>query len=293
MSSKPVIAVVTGANKGIGFAIVRNLAIAYPSSPLHSGPLLIYLTARSEERGREAVERLQNDPQIKEAGVLAVDGGDTSITFHSLDISDRNSVYQFRDFLKREHSGGIDILVNNAGIFMNGHDDNIVKELLATNYYGSLAMMQEILPLIRPGGRLVNVCSEDGTLGLYPDLLKQAFISASQTSVDACSALMAKFADDTKAGNKSQEGWPPHAYAVSKAGEIAVTKAIAMQEEKTGSKRNVLINACCPGFVNTDMTRGHGVKTADEGAKTPVLLALGDIGGSLGEFWQNEKIIEW
>jgi carbonyl reductase 1 len=35
------------------------------------------------------------------------------------------------------------------------------------------------------------------------------------------------------------------------------------------------------------------VKTIDEGAKTPVLLALGDIGGSLGEFWQNENIIEW
>ncbi len=41
------------------------------------------------------------------------------------------------------------------------------------------------------------------------------------------------------------------------------------------------------------MTKGRGVKTIDEGAKTPVLLALGDIGESVGEFWQNEKIFEW
>jgi len=39
--------------------------------------------------------------------------------------------------------------------------------------------------------------------------------------------------------------------------------------------------------------RGSGTKTVDEGAQTPVLLAIGDIKGSNGEFWQNEKIINW
>ena len=87
------------------------------------------------------------------------------------------------------------------------------------------------------------------------------------------------------------EGWPSAAYAVSKAGEIAFTKAIAVEAKKNG--KNVLVNACCPGYVNTDMTKGNGVKTVDEGAKTPVMLALGEIGGKGGEFWQHEKIIEW
>jgi carbonyl reductase 1 len=41
------------------------------------------------------------------------------------------------------------------------------------------------------------------------------------------------------------------------------------------------------------MTRGGGVKTVDEGAKTPVLLALGDISGKTGKFWQDEKEIAW
>jgi carbonyl reductase 1 len=41
------------------------------------------------------------------------------------------------------------------------------------------------------------------------------------------------------------------------------------------------------------MTKGNGHKTVDEGAMTPVYLALGDIKGINGEFWQNEKIVRW
>jgi len=41
------------------------------------------------------------------------------------------------------------------------------------------------------------------------------------------------------------------------------------------------------------MTKGGGAKTPDEGAQTPVLLALGDIKGQTGLFWQNERVIQW
>lgn len=99
---------------------VRNLALEYPKSPLKSGPLLIYLTARSAERGAEAVKALNNDAQLKDAKVLAQDGGDTTIKFRTLDISDTDSIKQFADFLKTEHPDGIDILINNAGIAMDG-----------------------------------------------------------------------------------------------------------------------------------------------------------------------------
>jgi carbonyl reductase 1 len=170
-------------------------------------------------------------------------------------------------------------------------DANVVKGTLHTNYYGSLAMTQDILPLIRPGGRLVNLCSMSGHLSKYSSTLKEAFISASKKSVPACTALMEKFTRDVEAGKEKAEGWPSAAYAVSKAGEIAFTKVIAQEEEKKG--RGVLINACCPGYVNTDMSKGNGTKTVDQGAKTPVLLALGEINGTTGGFWQSERIIEW
>ena len=41
------------------------------------------------------------------------------------------------------------------------------------------------------------------------------------------------------------------------------------------------------------MTKGRGAKSVDEGAQTPVMLAIGDIGGKTGLFWQHEKVSEW
>ncbi|KAL1301896.1 hypothetical protein AAFC00_006075 [Neodothiora populina] len=285
------VAAVTGANKGIGLAIVRNLALEYPKSSIAGSPFLIYLTARSAERGAEAVKTLINDPQLKSAKVLAQDGGDTTIKFQTLDISDTSSIQEFASFLKKEHPDGIDIAINNAGVAMDGFDSNVVKGTLKTNYYGALEVTQDLLPLIRDGGRYVNVSSSAGVLSKYTPELREQFIAASKTSVPECTKLMEAFTAAVAEGKEKEKGWPSAAYAVSKAGCTAMTKAIALEESKKG--RGVLVNCCCPGYVNTDMTKGNGTKTIDEGAKTPVFLALGDIGGETGGFWQSEKIKEW
>jgi carbonyl reductase 1 len=73
------------------------------------------LTARSAERGAEAVNILNEDPQLKQAKVLAQDGGDTTITFHELDISQTKSIQEFAAFLKQQHPEEIDVVINNAG----------------------------------------------------------------------------------------------------------------------------------------------------------------------------------
>ena len=103
-----------------GLAIVRNLALQYPSSAFNNGPLLIYLTARDQGRGEEAVKTLQSDPQLKRAKALSSDGGLATIKYHGLDISKPQSIQDFASFLKEEHPEGIDMVVNNAGIAMNG-----------------------------------------------------------------------------------------------------------------------------------------------------------------------------
>ena len=88
------VAVVTGANKGIGLAIVRGLCRAgFPGD--------VVLTARNEKLGREAVDIL------REEGLETV--------FHQLDICDQTSAERLRDFLQNKY-GGLDVLVNNAGI---------------------------------------------------------------------------------------------------------------------------------------------------------------------------------
>ena len=284
------VAAVTGANKGIGLAIVRQLALQYPQSSFNNGPLLIYLTARNEERGNAALEAINSDAALKEAKALRADGGLSDVKHLSLDIDSQDSIKAFSSRMKEAHPDGIDILVNNAGIAMNGFDLNVVKTTMHCNYYGTMAATQLLLPQIRDGGRIVNVASVGGKLGTrYSPPIRSRFLSAK--SVEEVSQLMEEFTSAVESNTHKKTGWPGAAYGVSKAGEIAMTKIIALDNAKTGSK--TLINSCCPGYVNTDMTKGNGVKTPDHGAQTPVLLALGDIKGANGQFWKDEAEATW
>lgn len=207
----------------------------------NGSPFLIYLTARSAERGAEAVNTLSNDPQLKQAKALAQDGGPTTIKFYELDISQTSSIQGFRDFLQKQHSEGIDIAINNAGIAMQGFDSHVVQTTLQTNYYGTLEATQDLLPLIRQGGRLVNVSSMSGKLNKYSEEVRKAFLAAADSGdVDACTALMERFKTAAAEGREKEDGWPSAAYATSKAGETAFTKAVAVQEAK--QNRGVLVN---------------------------------------------------
>lgn len=128
-----------------------------------------------------------------------------------------------------------------------------------------------------------------GKLNKYSDDVRNRFLS-SKTEADV-TAIMRDFISAVDAGKEKEAGFPSAAYAVSKAGLIGATRALALAEKEKGNK--VLINACCPGYVNTDMTKGNGTKTPDEGAQTEVMLALQDLKGQTGLFWQSEKPIEW
>jgi carbonyl reductase 1 len=289
MTSYARVAAVTGANKGIGLAIVRQLALQYPKSPYNNGPLLIYLTARNEERGKAALNEINSDGALKKAKALRADGGLSDIKYLPLDIDSQDSIKAFASQLKQNHPDGIDFLINNAAIAMQGFDANVVKTTLHCNYYGTLATCQVLLPHIKDGGRLVNVASVAGRLSSkYSPEIRARFHNAK--TVDDVTKLMEEFAsaveNDTYQGN-----WPGAAYATSKAGVIAMTNVLARDNAKTGSK--TLINSVCPGYVATDMTRMGGSKTPDQGAQTPVMMAIGDIKGANGEFWQNEKAIRW
>lgn len=168
-------------------------------------------------------------------------------------------------------------------------DLDIVQQTLHTNYTGTLNATLAFLPLLRRDGRLVNVASMSGHLTNYSSTIKNRFLSASSHA--EITELMAEYVEAAKAGEEKQRGWKTAAYAVSKAGIIGMTKTVAAEEDKKG--RGVLVNSCCPGFVVTDMTSGRGVKSPDQGALTPVMLALGDLKGRSGGFWQHEKEIEW
>ncbi|KAF2730503.1 carbonyl reductase [Polyplosphaeria fusca] len=283
------VGVVTGANKGVGLAIVRQLALQYPKSSLNNGPLLIYLTARDKARGEAALQDLLKDDQLKKSKALTADGGLSDVEYHALDIADSGSIHSFAEHLKGAHGEGIDFVINNAGIALNGFDADVVKTTLACNYYGTMEACHTFLPVLKPNGRIVNVASTTGKLDKYSEDIRARFLG-SKTEEDITSIMM-DFLKAVEAGKEKEAGFPSAAYATSKAGLIGATRALASAEKSKGS--NVMINSCCPGWVVTDMTKGKGNKTPDQGAQTPVLLAIQDIQNQTGIFWRNEQLEEW
>jgi NAD(P)-dependent dehydrogenase (short-subunit alcohol dehydrogenase family) len=147
------IALVTGANKGIGLEIARQLAEA----GVH-----VIIGARNDERGRAAVDDLASQNLI----VQSV----------RLDLDDLASVEAAAATIREEH-GKLDILVNNAGIFdfsdapPSSASIEAVRRVMDINFIGALAVTQAMLPLLKkaPAGRIVNLSSSLGSLTLNAD----------------------------------------------------------------------------------------------------------------------------
>uniref|UniRef100_A0A7E4W2Y6 carbonyl reductase (NADPH) n=1 Tax=Panagrellus redivivus TaxID=6233 RepID=A0A7E4W2Y6_PANRE len=275
----PRVFVVTGANKGIGYGIVETLLKVVDGS-------IIYLTSRNESLGKAAFANLEASiPQRK-----------SELRYHQLEITDASSIAVFAQHLKVDHDG-LDVLINNAGFaFKNDATESPevqAKVTIGINYYGTKLVSNALIPLIRDGGRIVNVCSQAGLLRAHEwfsttyskelaDSLKNA---TSDKDIDAFVEGYIKAAEE---GNRKEKGYPESAYRVSKAAEIALTFLHARQLKS----RNIKVNACCPGYVDTDMSSHKGPRTIQEGADTPVYLAT-DANAPDGELVYDRKVIEW
>lgn len=144
------IAIVTGANRGIGFEICRQLG--------KRGDIRVFLTARNESRGEAAADKLR------------VEGLD--VGFHVLDVSSEASIVTFAGWLEATCKR-CDVLVNNAGILADPRGSRVLdskvatyRDTLETNLLGPLRMIQALVPLMKQNGygRVVNVSSGQGQL---------------------------------------------------------------------------------------------------------------------------------
>ena len=143
------IAVVTGANRGIGLEISRQLA----KQGVH-----VVLTARSAAKAAGACQKL------KDEGL--------AVAYHPCDVTDVTAVQILRDYIKKNH-GAADILVNNAGVMLDPKGSNasemspdVLHNTMATNVYGPAMLCRALVPLMRDKGygRIVNVSSGLGQL---------------------------------------------------------------------------------------------------------------------------------
>ncbi|XP_023917436.1 salutaridine reductase [Quercus suber] len=286
------IAVVTGANKGLGFAISKQLA---------SNGVKVILTARDVKRGNEAVEKLNS-------------AGYSDVIFHQLDLEDSASISSLEDFIKTQF-GTLDILVNNAGVqgaivkdeFWKLHSDEVIgenakplKELvqqtyetaencLRTNYYGIKQLSKSLIPLLllSNSARIVNVSSIAGQLKFISnENVRKELEDIDSLTEEKVDKVVEGFLEDVREDLIETKGWRVNfsAYFVSKAALNAYTRILASKYPK------IAINSIHPGYVRTDITHNTGVMTTEEGAKGPVMLALMPEGGPSGLFFNTTEV---
>jgi NAD(P)-dependent dehydrogenase (short-subunit alcohol dehydrogenase family) len=174
MTSSQRVALVTGANRGIGFEICRQLA---------QRGIDVKLGARNVEKARDAADRLSSEG--------------LSVAPLVLDVRSEASIKSVVEGIDREH-GRLDILINNAGVFLDkdGTAETIdldrVRQTMETNLHGPIMLCQAVVPMMkRQGyGRIVNLASELASLtdmeALYPAY------RMSKTALNAYSKILAQ-----------------------------------------------------------------------------------------------------
>jgi NAD(P)-dependent dehydrogenase (short-subunit alcohol dehydrogenase family) len=261
------IAVVTGANRGIGLELCRKLA----RQGIH-----VILTARNPEASQAA------------AATLASEG--ISVEAQTLDVTHQDSITAFAEWLKVCH-GGVDILINNAGVSLRGFNLDIVRSTIDVNFYGPLRVTDTLLPLMRQNGRIVMISSALASRSALRGQVNARF----HEPLDRAElvSMMEKFVFDVAADRVDPEGWPHSAYAVSKIGINMAAAMFARELAAAGDSRDILVNAVCPGWVRTRLGGENAPRSVEQGAAGPVWAALLPPGGPTGGFFRDQSPVDW
>ena len=238
------VVLVTGANKGIGFEVSRQLGRA---------GFTVLLGARDSARGEEAAEKLR--------------GEGLDVRFVKADLN--HAVESGTALAKQigEEFGHLDVLVNNAGLAdrEDGPASSVGIETLRrtfeTNFFGTVAFTQPLLPLLRAAerARIVNVSSGLGSIAINNDPntpfyhVKILGYNASKVALNMFTVDLAYDLRDTK----------------------------------------IKVNSVSPGFVDTDMNNHTGTDTVEEGAIAIVRLAQLPDDGPTGSFIHKDGTYPW
>ena len=236
------IALITGANKGIGYEVARRLGDA---------GLRVWLGARDAAAGESAAAALRESG----ADVRAI----------QIDLVDTASIEAAAARIDAE-DGRLDVLVNNAGV--NDPRDgspgktemDAVRRIFDTNFFGTLAVTQAMLPLLRKSAsaRVINQSSDLGSL-------------TQQGNADW------KFAFVKSLG-----------YSASKAALNMLTVHLAVELKDAG----IAVNSANPGATATDLNGHRGHQTVEQGATAAVRLALSDEPAT-GAFFGARQVEPW
>ncbi len=246
------IALVTGANQGVGLQVAKELA---------TNGHTVLLGSRSLERGETAAKEIG-------PGAIAL----------QLDVTDRASIAAAAERIRAKF-GRLDLLINNAAIsntrkqqlglslqdykkisLASNASLDEMRAVWETNVFGVLAIYQAMLPLLRESknARIVNVSSGLGSLTMNAD------------------------------PNYPYRKFFGPIYSASKTALNAITLAMMIELESTGIK----VNLVSPAFTKTNLNGYEGLESVEDGSREVVRVALLGPDGPTGTFtlWENDTI---
>lgn len=248
------VVIVTGSNKGLGYALVEKLVHQYPNYK-------IIITARNPTLGEEARQKLiQNYPTAKD-----------NLSLLKLDIRNSKNQEEFFENIKKTY-GKIDILVNNAGVSSQspGTVENY-NDIVGTNYHATVDLTEKLLPLLADDGRIIMLSSILGKLtNITPTY--ESFLSQPKT-IDQINDKLKEVEHASLTGKPEDFAKISGLYSLSKAFLNAYTRWVLASKLKTGQSA-VAIH---PGWCETDLSgwcdneaikKVMPSKTAEEGTKT-------------------------
>ena len=273
------IALVTGANQGLGRALVARLAA-------QMGPEdRVLLTGRNPDRVRAAANAVAEGP-----AVARVEG-------RVLDVRDPDAINSLAEEL-----GEVDIVFSNATARMSPQADPVdeVDAVAETSNVSATTILRAFAPRLRPSGRLIIVASALGTLDKLDERIAPRFAEVAEQDLDAVDDLVAEWRRAVHDGTAEQQGFGAWLNISSKVAQVAAVRALAKERRAEDLAHNRLIMALCPGLIDTDASRPwfddmSAAQTPEQAASWPVELVLAPTfdPAFYGELVQFGQVLPW
>ena len=230
------IALVTGANQGLGRALVEGLAARMDAEDL------VLLTGRDAGRVEEATREVRQAPDTR-----------SRVEGRVLDVADSAAVAALATELGDQH-GGVDVVLSNAAARISPQRSQAAQadEFIDVGNSATHTVLRTFGRVLRPGGALIVVASSLGTLGYLPPQLHPLFEGA---TLDQIEYAVESWRSAVHAGTATAAGWPRWLNIPSKVAQVAAVRAVAAERRDGDLSVGTLIAAVCPGMVNTEASR--------------------------------------
>lgn len=272
------IAIVTGANQGLGRAIVEGLAARMDPQDL------VLLTGRDAHRVADAARQVAGAPRTR-----------SRVEGRVLDVGDAGAVAALAADLR----GGVDIVVSNAiaPLVPDRSQAEQADEFIDVANGGAQAVLRSFGPVLKPGGRLIVIASGLGSLGHLSPGLWPLFDGA---TLDQVEYAVESWRSAIHAHTAQEAGWPRWINVPSKVAQVAAVRAVAAERRDRDLADGTLIAAVCPGMVDTRASRPWfadygGAQTPAEAATAVLDLVLSeDVDPAVyGELVRFGKVLPW